>query len=343
MAVSPVVPLRRPRPTPVFDSYWRFASERQRIFRARLRGSRPPLTDDPVLARFKFTNAYRASDRTSQYLIRKVIYDRSRPFKDVFARVVLFKFFNRIETWELLCNAVGDINAAVITSADLEHVLQEAMKQGEKIYSAAYIIPSAGQFGSTRKHINHLRLLRAMLKDRAEERILEARTLAQAFEVLQNYPSIGPFLGYQLVIDLNYTTYLRYGEDDFVVPGPGANEGLEKCFSDPGDFSSSAIIRWTMETQVEQFAGREIDFADLWGRPLQLIDCQNLFCEIAKYARVAHPDVSSANGRSRIKQRFKPRSQPLPAWYPPKWGINDAVEKWRRPKASAGANRARQR
>jgi hypothetical protein len=335
--------LRRPRPTEVFESYWRFASERQRIFRARLRGVLPPLTDDPVLARFKFTNAYRASDRTSQYLIRNVIYDRSRPFQEVFARVILFKFFNRIETWELLCDAVGDIDVATVMSGDLEHVLQEAMKQGEKIYSAAYIIPSAGQFGSRRKHVNHLRLLRAMLKDHAEERILDAPTLAQAFEVLRSYPSIGPFLGYQLAIDLNYTSHLQHGEDDYVVPGPGAYEGLEKCFSDPGDLSPSAIIQWTMETQMEQFAVREIDFADLWGRPLQLIDCQNLFCEIAKYARAAHPNVTSANGRNRIKQRFKPLSQPLAAWYPPKWGINNAVEEWRRATPLVGATRARRR
>ena len=35
----------------------------------------------------------------------------------------------------------------------------------------------------------------------------------------------------------------------------------------------------------------ELDFQNLWGRRLQLIDCQNLFCEVDKYSRVypAHP------------------------------------------------------
>ena len=64
--------------TPVFDTYWRFASERQEVFMRRVLGKRPPWTADPILGGHRFTNVYRASDRVSQYLIRHVIYDGSR-------------------------------------------------------------------------------------------------------------------------------------------------------------------------------------------------------------------------------------------------------------------------
>lgn len=92
------------KPTPVYDTYWRFAAERQRIFFRRLNGETAPWTDDAILRDFKFTNAYRASDRVSQYLIRNVIYreDLPRDADEVVFRVLLFKVFNRIETWELL-------------------------------------------------------------------------------------------------------------------------------------------------------------------------------------------------------------------------------------------------
>ena len=40
----------------------------------RLAGSPPPWTDDPVICTHRFTNAYRAADRVSQYLIRYVLY-----------------------------------------------------------------------------------------------------------------------------------------------------------------------------------------------------------------------------------------------------------------------------
>jgi hypothetical protein len=63
----------------------------------------------------------------------------------------------------------------------------------------------------------------------------------------------------------------------------------------------------------------------LWGRPLQLIDCQNLFCEVDKYARHAHPDVIGITGRTRIKQVFRSTSTPIEYWYPPKWGLNEQI------------------
>jgi hypothetical protein len=80
------------------------------------------------------------------------------------------------------------------------------------------------------------------------------------------------------------------------------------------------------DRQESEFEARGIPFQSLWGRRLQLIDCQNLFCEVDKYARVAHPQVRGISGRSRIKQRFTPVGQPLTAWFPPKWGLNASSE-----------------
>jgi hypothetical protein len=287
-----------------------------------------PLTNDAVLKAYKFTNAYRASDRTSQYLIRHVIYDRVRPWRDTLVRVLLFKLFNRIETWRMIREQVGDIAAATFDESVIAAILEEALRGGHRIYSAAYIMPSAQSFGSRRKHDNHLRLLQAMLDDGIDAKLAAATTMRAAYETLVAYPSIGPFLGYQLVTDLNYTPHLTFGEDEFVVPGPGALDGLIKCFADPGDLAPAEIIRWTMETQTEQFEQRDLAFNDLWDRRLQLIDCQNLFCEVDKYARAAHPEFVGRTRRTRIKQRFRPRSEPLTAWYPPKWGLNERVERW---------------
>ena len=94
------------RPTVVYDTYWRFAAERQAVFFRKLEGGGPPWTDDSIIARHKFTNAYRASDRVSQYLIRNVIYDGDQSVPEVFFRTILFKLFNKIETWELLTSCL---------------------------------------------------------------------------------------------------------------------------------------------------------------------------------------------------------------------------------------------
>jgi len=40
------------------------------------------------------------------------------------------------------------------------------------------------------------------------------------------------FLAYQFVTDINYSEITDFSEMDFVVPGPGARDGLKKCFAD---------------------------------------------------------------------------------------------------------------
>jgi NTP pyrophosphatase (non-canonical NTP hydrolase) len=79
------------------------------------------------------------------------------------------------------------------------------------------------------------------------------------------------------------------------------------------------------ERQEIEFARLGLNFQSLWGRRLQLIDCQNLFCEVGKYARVRHPDFGGVSGRTQIKQRFRPNSDPIDYWYPPKWGLNEVM------------------
>src|SRR5262249_45534509 len=150
---------------------------------------------------------------------------------------------------------------------------------------------------------NHLRLLEHMVREGAPSHIARARSLQDVFEALLAYPSLGQFLAFQFAIDLNYSELIDFSEMDFVVPGPGARDGIRKCFLDTGGLSDSDVIRAVAERAHLEFDRLGLAFATLWGRPLQLIDCQNLFCEVDKYARVVHPEVTSPSGRTRIKQR----------------------------------------
>jgi len=316
------------RTTTVYDSYWRFAAERQRIFYRRALGQPGPWTDHPVLGTYKFTNAYRASDRVSQFLIRHVIYRDDLPATpaEVVFRTILFKLFNRIETWQLLERGLGPLLFETYRFNDYDHILSEAMSRGVRIYSAAYIMPpGSSAFGRKRKHQNHLKLLELMMVERLPDRLAAARTMQQGFEFLRAYPTIGDFLAYQFITDVNYSEVTGFSEMDFVIPGPGARDGLRKCFADFGGLSDAELIRLMADRQQEECARLGFEFPTLWGRPLQLIDCQNLFCEVDKFARVAHPEVFGLTGRTRIKQRFVADSQWIEFWYPPKWGINDRI------------------
>ncbi len=319
-------PRRAPSATEVFDWYWRFAAERQAIFFRRLSGAEPPWTEDAILSTFRFTNVYRASDRVSQYLIQNVIYDEPHSLEDLFFRIIVFKLFNKIETWELLDSQAGPIRYSKYRFDKYDEALTTAMRNKTRIYSSAYIMPSGGP-NYLRKHRAHLWLLETMMRDKLPQKLADCPSMKDAFALLLGYPMIGEFLAYQFVTDLNYSEVTNFSEMEFVAPGPGARSGIHKCFSDLCEWPEEEIIRWVAENQEAQFAERKLEFRSLRGRPLQLIDCQNLFCEIDKYARVRFPGISGHLQRTRIKRKFESNPAPIAYWYPPKWGINADIDK----------------
>ena len=319
------------KPTIVYDTYWRFAAERQAIFFRRVSGTLYPWTKDRILQTYKFTNAYRAADRVSQYLIKKVIYEGEQTPNEIFFRILLFKIFNKIETWELLQRELGTISYADYSYRHYDSILTMATAHGKKIYSAAYIMPSGGTHSSfSRKHRMHLRLIQQMIKDDLPSRIFESKSMRDAFELLVSYPTIGNFLGYQYITDLNYSNLTNFSEMEFVTPGPGALDGIHKCFADLGGLNQSEIIKVVTDRQHAEFERLGLQFQSLWGRPLQLIDCQNLFCEVSKYARVRHPEIVGLSKRTRIKQRFS-QSPSFEYFFPPKWAINHKIVQRRVP------------
>lgn len=315
---------RELEPTPVFDTYWKFAALRQGIYEARLAGLPGPWTADPVLRTHRFTNCFRASDRVSQYVIRNVAYCGNNDPDEVIFRILLFKLFNKIDTWRLLVDEFGAPRLADFDPKRYGAVLDDAFGRGQRLYSAAYVMPSA-PFGENRKHRNHLRLLEYMFNDDLVDKLRAAGTMEGAFQTIKSYPGLGVFLAFQFLIDINYSTAVDFDEMEFVVAGPGARDGIRKCFGPESGGHEREIIEYMAASQHEHFARLGLSFQGLFGRPLQLIDCQNLFCEVDKYARVMHPDIAGYSGRTRIKQKYRAVAVPVPAWFPPKWGLDTSA------------------
>lgn len=310
--------------SPIYDEYWKFATERQKIFYARVDERTFPWTDDPVLSKYKFTNVYRATDRVSQYLIKEVIYNHSNYYKDedIFFRIMLFKLFNKIETWETLEEKLGIVSYSSYSFDLYNNILLDQLEHKKKIYSAAYIMPSGvSSFNYPKKHQNNLKLLEYMMKDGALAKIKSCNSLQEIYELLEGYPTLGRFLAFQFTIDINYSEICNFSEMSFVVAGPGAKRGIDKCFDYKGNYSYEDIIKWVADKQENEFRKLELPFKNLCGRKLQLIDCQNIFCETDKYTRVTHPEYNYEN--SRIKQLFKvSNKEKINYFFPPKWEIN---------------------
>jgi hypothetical protein len=323
LAIDIINKLSAPKTSTVYDTYWRFAAERQNIFFNRLQETLPPWSRDPILQLHKFTNAYRVTDRVSQFLVKEIIYKGDQKPEELLFRILLFKLFNKIETWEHLTKDLDEIRFNTYDYTIYDNVLSLLKQKGNAIYSGAYIMASAkSSFGFGYKHQNHLKLLELIMQKPIIDRIIQSESLEQLYNVLKELPSIGPFLAYQYAIDINYSSLTNFSEMDFVKAGPGAKDGIRKCFIDLGEFSEEDIIKYMADRQGLEFERLEIDFKDLWGRPLQLIDCQNLFCEVDKYSRLAHPEIRGISDRTRIKQKFRPTSlRKIEYCFPEKWKL----------------------
>jgi len=316
--------------TIVFDTYWKFAAERYRIYEKRLRGQGQPWTTDPILNAYKFTNVFRACDRVSQFLLKEVIYEPSastRPEEVVF-RILLFKLFNSIPAWDVLKSRFGMPTWKRFDEETYAGELGKAKANGLKIWNAAYVQNQNYAVHLPNKHERYLALLRHMMSTNVTGKLQAARSYADAFKVLQSYPLHGKsFIPMQHLTDINYSEVINFDEDDFIVPGPGALDGMSKCVDalklgmTPSDF-----IRGCVEDQEGFFAEvSEAPIRLMGKRRLHLIDCQNLFCETDKYARIAHPEFNLM--RTDIKQKLKAIG-PLPTpFFPPKWGINSESAK----------------
>lgn len=304
-----------------FRFYFYFIQERMNIFWKKYE-HKDLLTEDPILQKYKFTNVYRACDRVSQYLIRDVIYndlDRYTP-EDVLLRILVFKVFNKIETWKYI-RELTDITINSFNVERLSKNLSQRQKDGP-IFSNAYMMAGCHSDYPTikTKHQLWLQVIEdEFIKKKGVTEIMKARSMKEVYQLLRVYPLIGDFLAYQYTIDLNYSPYLNFDEDSFVKAGVGAVRGIKKCFLSYGSCYEDAIVYTHNHFEELQVRYGFSDFRLLPGRNLKLIDLQNCFCETDKYLRAKMPELKVGNVR--IKQHYKPSNDKINYYFPDKWGV----------------------
>lgn len=309
-----------------FRFYFYFMQERMNMFWRKVdrAAGYKNWTEDPILRTYKFTNVYRATDRVSQYLIRRVIYDNleSLSAEDVLLRILVFKIFNKIETWEYLEKVLPE--PITIRSFDAHKIslLLSRRQQQVPIFNNAYMMAGSHRLYNDlpSKHEKWLTMVQKEFIDaRLFERILEADGLETVYDLLRNCSFLGGFLAYQYAIDFNYSPDLNFSEDSFVKAGIGAIRGIRKCFQSYGHTYEDAIIY--VYEHMEQLRERYgyTNFRPLPGHEPTLIDLQNCFCETDKYLRAKIPDLKIGN--IRIKQKYRESDKPIQFYFPAKWGI----------------------
>ncbi|TEB22497.1 hypothetical protein FA13DRAFT_1641311 [Coprinellus micaceus] len=297
------------KPTPVFDAFWYWVAERKAIDDRRRAGEPAPWTDDPILQNNYFCNPYRVLDKVCQYMIKQVIEKGSQKPEEVVFRILLFNTFTKIETWELLEERLGPLKWSTYDRQKYEEVLFDA---DTTLYTGAFIKP-APDFCCGKNFQNHLALIENMMENDIAFKLLGAPTMADVYEYLVAFPSMGEFNTYQLILNLSYSNILNFHPNDFVMAGIGSYSGLVKMFgagmrsalAENKDFAID-VMRWLAETQDEHFNRLGITLSRLGPKklPLGLADIEHSVCEVDKYARAAYPKVKGTSDRKHLKRKY---------------------------------------
>lgn len=251
--------------------------------------------------------------------------------EEVVFRVILFNLFTRIETWQLLNKKLGPLTWSTYDHKKYAGVLSKAASAGIALYTEAFIKP-APHFGHKRNYENHLCLLEVLMENRLYSRLLVAPYMADVYEYLYSFPSMGSFSAYQLILCLSYTSVLNFHRNDFVVSGPGSISGLRKLFGKSWKAGNAdmvfhqEVMRYLVDSQESHFKRLGLNFSGLGPKklPMDIADIEHTLCEVDKYCRVAHPQLKGA--RQNISRNFHSHLKPSvvnPAVLPKVWNHPD--------------------
>jgi alpha-glutamyl/putrescinyl thymine pyrophosphorylase clade 1 len=110
---------------------------------------------------------------------------------------------------------------------------------------------------------------------------------------------------------INYGPHLRLPVDNFVIAGPGAQTGVDRCFAAHGK-RYNEVIRLVCQYQDEcSLAAVASEVPRLQSRAPAPMTVQNWFCEISKYLRGCSKNTYSVPAGT-----IKPLPEPvLPPWW----------------------------
>lgn len=266
------------------DLYFKTARERYTMLLRRRSGEHtgPPWTDDPVLAKNRFCNVFREDDRTTVWL-RENVRDPMCSEPGVLFGIALVRFFNRIETAEILVN--HELHR-FWNPTEAERLLRDV----SPIVGGAYVVHTPNNQGLNKLQ-GVVSMLNAVWADwpAAEQAICQSASMEAAVDYLVRYPSVGKFVAYQLAADLRFTWVLDNASDilTWAQLGPGSSKGLGWIYyDDPTRFSYTSKRDVADAQQLMRNLLAASNDPDYWSPSWPRWDMQtvqNWLCEFSKY------------------------------------------------------------
>lgn len=290
------------------------ARERQSMYRKKEKGLPPPWTNDHVMGSIYLCNVFREQDKTTKWFRENI----REPFADdperSLAYTVLFRWFNRIETGQVLW---GEHHFAaswlqmIAAGVDplkcgefLSNVIEERCTR--PYFTGAYMIKLEN---GVDKHLSVAHAASKVTKgflDWAKNGAFMPPTLEGWTKWLQNYNGLGGFMAYEIASDLRWTILGRNSSDimTWANIGPGCARGLSRIYHGHPDESymylhdsshSLEVMNWLLNLS------RQKEFWPLHEQRWEMREVEHWLCEYDKIQRAR----SGTEGR--IKRKYHAR------------------------------------
>jgi len=297
--------------------FWRMIYERQCIFNKKdIEQRDPPWTEDQILKNFKFTNVFREQDRGTRF-VTDYIFEHCKDRKTLMFNVFVYRIFNKIETFL----AHGVINAESYNKEEIITLLRK-VAEDVTVFTNAFVvsgypfIPGADKIERVANIFEFAIKTHMQMEDSQYDCICQ--DMRSAYNWFLSINGVGPFLAYQMAVDLSYSPMVGFNEQYFVIDGPGAKRGLRRLFPEweikrLGYENLNTWLALKSGMWLSEDAAINIDELFKY-RPehiMTVMDIENCLCEFSKYSKAVEMSGRPRNKYNQVegvaRQRCKER------------------------------------
>jgi len=259
-------------------------------------------TQDPVFQQWRFCNVHREMDRTTVWFkenirdpLNAAALDQTpaRLF-DLVMGVIIFRWFNRISTGEIIKDLILD-------GWDRKEAQRRLGNAPGAILTGAYMVRTP--FGMTKlegvlSYVEHA----GMELTRNPTFLRWGHSLHEAHEDLLVLPGMGRFTSYEVVTDLRHTCLLGGAEDimTWASAGPGCARGLGWVMNEEPQLFNYTSRQDQSEMNLLMYnllmMSRQEEYWPQYWTPWEMREVEHWACEFDKYKRAEKGD--------RLKRRF---------------------------------------
>lgn len=277
----------------IMKMFWYYIAERHSIYKKKeIERLPPPWTEDRILRDYKFTNVRRELDRGTRFVLDFIFPQIENNYELIF-NIIIYRLFNKIETIKY----TGIAKRGKWNKFDFEKKVREA-GEFNKVFTSAFVVSGYSMFKDPcMDKISRVCTILMWLDNTLHNTnmvniISETENMGVAYDQLINIMGIGPFLAYQIGVDLSYHPDIGFGEDDFVVMGPGARRGIDWLFENVADRDGKNYEEtcfWLRDNQEDFWQDYNIDYKNIFNDTdntyLTVMSIENCLCEFQKYCK----------------------------------------------------------